>query len=140
MTKITFVNGTTPAVNATNLNQMQTNIENAINGVVTKGNNANGNYVKFQDGTLICYASKTGTSSLSDYWSFANRTNAISVTFPSTFVTTPSVSLGLRLENAQVSGGISGTTTTRFSCIILKPKGVTDTNYSFDYIAIGKWK
>lgn len=30
MTKITFVNGTTPAVNATNLNQMQTNIENAI--------------------------------------------------------------------------------------------------------------
>lgn len=31
MTKITFTNGTTPALNATNLNQMQTNIENAIN-------------------------------------------------------------------------------------------------------------
>ena len=31
MTKITFVNGTTPALNATNLNQMQTNVENAIN-------------------------------------------------------------------------------------------------------------
>lgn len=30
MTKITFVNGTTPAINDTNLNQMQTNIENAI--------------------------------------------------------------------------------------------------------------
>ena len=34
MTKITFVNGTTPAVNATNLNQMQTNIENAINALI----------------------------------------------------------------------------------------------------------
>lgn len=31
MNKITFVNGTTPAINDTNLNQMQTNIENAIN-------------------------------------------------------------------------------------------------------------
>lgn len=33
MDKITFVNGTTPAVNDTNLNQMQTNIENAINAL-----------------------------------------------------------------------------------------------------------
>lgn len=44
MTKITFVNGTTPAVNATNLNQMQTNIENAINALnpVVLYNNTNG--------------------------------------------------------------------------------------------------
>lgn len=34
MTKITFTNGTTPALNATNLNQMQTNIENAINALI----------------------------------------------------------------------------------------------------------
>lgn len=33
MTKIPFVNGTTPAINDTNLNQMQTNIENAINAL-----------------------------------------------------------------------------------------------------------
>lgn len=38
MTKIKFVNGTTPAVNATNLNQMQTNIENAINNKITPNN------------------------------------------------------------------------------------------------------
>lgn len=44
MTKITFVNGTTPAVNATNLNQMQTNIENTINALnpVVLYNNTNG--------------------------------------------------------------------------------------------------
>ena len=33
MEKINFVNGTSPALNATNLNQMQDNIENAINEV-----------------------------------------------------------------------------------------------------------
>lgn len=44
MTKITFVNGTTPAINDTNLNQMQTNIENAINALnpVVLYNNASG--------------------------------------------------------------------------------------------------
>lgn len=34
MDKINFVNGGQPAINDTNLNQLQTNIENAINGTV----------------------------------------------------------------------------------------------------------
>lgn len=34
MDKINFVNGSQPAINDTNLNQLQTNIENAINGTV----------------------------------------------------------------------------------------------------------
>lgn len=33
MDKINFINGQQPAINDTNLNQMQTNIENAINNV-----------------------------------------------------------------------------------------------------------
>ncbi len=44
MNKITFVNGTTPAINDTNLNQMQLNIEDAINALtpVTLYNNTSG--------------------------------------------------------------------------------------------------
>lgn len=34
MDKINFVNGSQPAINDTNLNKLQTNIENAINGTV----------------------------------------------------------------------------------------------------------
>ena len=37
MDKINFVNGTVPALNATNLNQMQTNIENAIEQEIITG-------------------------------------------------------------------------------------------------------
>lgn len=36
MEKINFVNGQAPAINGTNLNQLQTNVETAINGVDTK--------------------------------------------------------------------------------------------------------
>lgn len=34
MDKINFINGSQPAINDTNLNKLQTNIENAINGTV----------------------------------------------------------------------------------------------------------
>ena len=37
MQKITFVNGQAPALNATNLNQLQENIEDAIDEVITTG-------------------------------------------------------------------------------------------------------
>lgn len=39
MEKINFINGQAPALNSTNLNQLQTNVENAINGVDTKAGN-----------------------------------------------------------------------------------------------------
>lgn len=37
MEKITFVNGQAPALNATNLNQLQENVEDAIEAVITSG-------------------------------------------------------------------------------------------------------
>ena len=47
MDKINFVNKGQPAINDTNLNQMQTNIENAINAIIVEsGSNANGSYIK----------------------------------------------------------------------------------------------
>lgn len=37
MIKITFVNGQAPALNATNLNQLQENVEDAIEGLILSG-------------------------------------------------------------------------------------------------------
>lgn len=37
MEKIVFVNGQAPALNASNLNQLQENIEDAIDDVITDG-------------------------------------------------------------------------------------------------------
>lgn len=71
MNKIKFINGSQPAINDTNLNKLQTNIENAINGTVLYENVAGttenitlsdnySNYTKFdiycKEGTIItCY-------------------------------------------------------------------------------------
>ena len=52
MTKITFVNNSQPAINATNLNQLQTNIENAFNKKVLWTNSMASTKFKSQTITL----------------------------------------------------------------------------------------
>lgn len=56
MEKIIFEDlpSTKTPLNAENLNKIQENIENAINGIVESGSNENGTYIKFADGTMIC--------------------------------------------------------------------------------------
>jgi hypothetical protein len=53
MEKINFVNGSEPALNATNLNQMQDNVENAINDTKTNLENAINDTGNWQDLELI---------------------------------------------------------------------------------------
>ena len=79
MNKINFVNNGQPAINDTNLNQMQTNIENAINAImVESGSNTNGSYIKFSDGTMICRKKVTGTAVIDDsyYGLYKTKDNA----------------------------------------------------------------
>lgn len=55
MQKINFndLPDTNTPINSSNLNQLQTNVENAINGIVESGSNDNGSYIKYADGTMI---------------------------------------------------------------------------------------
>ena len=68
MEKINFVNGSQPAINDTNLNQLQTNVENSINALQSNVNDmistlgieeektVNGiHYIKYKNGKLIQY-------------------------------------------------------------------------------------
>ena len=61
MEKINFKDlpNTSTPINATNLNAIQTNTENAINGIIDSGSNDNGKWIKFSDGTMICMVTKT---------------------------------------------------------------------------------
>lgn len=114
-----------------------------INGIIESGSNANGNYVKFADGTLICYGSLTGTtSSLTDYYSAFNRTDAIAITFPMNFYSNPILTVSTGFAGGTISAIIStgSITTTGANAYGLKPKGINDLNYNILYQAIGKWK
>lgn len=59
-------------------------------GVTEKGTNANGTYVKFSDGTMICHGRVSISSlAITTPWGALYLSPALSVIFPATFVGAP---------------------------------------------------
>lgn len=101
-------------------------------------------YVKYLDGTMICFGNKTGTATFSDWWSFANRSpdtanTAISQDFAQEFIDVPNINITPSSTNI-FSTMVLQVTKINFKTVCLKPKGMSNTTYDFNYIAIGKWK
>lgn len=98
-------------------------------------------YIKYSDGTMICYGSTSGSSTNTDYWGqFVRTDDKLSIDFPQNFISTPIVCATSNYEGGTVSIMTSAITVSSFKFIILKIKGATQTNYGLKYIAIGKWK
>ena len=174
MEKINFINNSTPALNATNLNKLQDNVEDAIqdledsesakikttettsntdtyscnyiNSIVESGSNANGTYIKYIDGTMIC-ARKITLSSVpvnstwgSWYYYYDNTTYS----FVNEFISTPILQKTLVAPTpaGALLGdyGDSNVTTSGFRGItLIRPTSNTVTADIY-ITAIGKWK
>lgn len=112
--------------------------------VIERGSNANGGYVRFADGTQICWgAEQLATASTASGSVFVS--NGLTFTFPAAFVLAPSgVNGAVTLSSRWVSGAAaqwSGTgadvTTTQVSCRLIAAVSGSQSNVS--YIAIGRW-
>ena len=179
MEKINFINQSTPAVNATNLNKLQDNVEDAIqevqddvdskldisniktaettsntdtyscnyiNGIVESGNNANGNYIKYIDGTMICTRNiEISNASASSTWgSLYYYSDSTSYSFASEFISTPIIqktfvatdSVGAILGDY----GNSNVTTANFKGITLIRPSSGNITGNIYVTAIGRWK
>ena len=98
-------------------------------------------YIKYSDGTMICYGSTSGSSTNTDYWGqFVRTDDKLSIDFPQKFISTPIICANPSFEGQAVSIMISKISLSSFNFIILKTKEASQTNYSLKYIAIGKWK
>lgn len=105
---------------------------NYVNSIIESGSNTNGNYVKYTDGTMICWGSKpTGN-----------------ITFAETFISTPT--LIVSVNNAQnnfmhvaqgsASSGSTGSLVATYQSIGTTNAWAIDNTVTINYIAIGKWK
>ena len=142
MEKINFINNQAPALNATNLNQLQTNIENAINSVVESGSNDNGSWIKYSDGTMICYKS-TGEidMNITTSWGSLYEGNISVGNLPAEFIETPTIFVtpfgsGMLIEQ----GGIYASKTSWGNITGVRPNSVENVKARFHLMAIGKWK
>lgn len=134
------------ALSSSSTNPVQNKVVNdAIASIVQSGSNSNGSYIKYSDGTMICYGQASGTSNYANWWSFCYRTNeGIQVNFPATFTTAPIVTA----NPTNMLGGIfavliDSSTTDCFKFTGLKANGAHSSNYygwGLTYNAIGRWK
>lgn len=113
------------------------NIANSQN-IVESGDG----YIKYSDGTMICYGNYSGTTKLSEYFNWCKRTEEnISVTFKKEFLSAPTVVITPHYFSYVFSIMINQIKTTGFGFTGLKTNGAAiDTSVNIYYIALGKWK
>lgn len=138
-TKTVWENNSTPVLNADNLNKIEQGIyDNAFES----GSNANGNYIKFNDGTLICTKHVSGTTTCNTSWGSLYETPIIDLgSFAMNFIAIPCVSMTPRMGAGVIHEGVRNTSTSSFGTTWLARTSSADAiDYGIDCIAIGRWK
>ena len=126
-------------------------VDDSINGIVESGSNENGNWIKYNDGTMICTSVKLFENvSVTNSWGNLYETPELSLgNFPQSFISTPEGINCIMINNGNSSGKgsggfveyIIGTTNTSWGkTAIAKPTSVAAANIGLSLIAIGKWK
>jgi hypothetical protein len=106
--------------------------------MIDSGSNNNGKYIKFFDGTLICYGVVNNITTP------ANDGISTLITLPISFINT-NYNVSFTIVNgtaywASVSTSVNSKNTNNFMMYTWNEAGSDNSNQSFSYIAIGKWK
>jgi hypothetical protein len=106
--------------------------------ILERGSNANGDYIKFADGTLICWlTTPTLTASIAVGNVFTSTVSSPS--FPATFSVAPAISASatrLGGTTGHWAGSVSSSTTGATARLLTAVTGATGT---IDIIAVGRW-
>lgn len=110
--------------------------------IIESGSNDNGSWIKYSDGTMICYKS-TGEidMNITTSWGSLYEGNISVGNFPAEFIETPTISVtpfgsGMLIEQ----GGIDASKTSWGNITGVRPNSVENVKARFHLIAIGKWK
>lgn len=107
--------------------------------IIERGSNANGEYVKFADGTMICtgLTTKSGISS-SEFVNLHYTT--LTVDLPATFTNIPSVTCEPSFYESYIFWtAVYSWLTTRFSAYLLSERAFSSIDMVVRFIAIGRW-
>lgn len=103
---------------------------NYVNSIIESGSNANGNYVKYADGTMICYGIAN-----------TNAEGYITINFPISFTSVPTIAVAQASDSEttnMITVKLSTRTTSNFRAACVYSGGYL--HQYLNYIAIGKWK
>ena len=114
-----------------------------LNGIIESGNNENGSYTKFEDGTLICNYTQIVNTNVENAWGSIFVSPYITLhNFPVSFVNIPEVSI--QACRAQSTWIISGSENSKIKPMDVYLGTAVKIPDNFDFpinvIAKGKWK
>lgn len=119
-----------------------TDYDTAWSTIIESGSNDNGSWIKYSDGTMICYKS-TGEidMNITTSWGSLYEGNLSLGNFPAEFIETPTISVtpfgsGMLIEQ----GGFHASETSWGILTCVRPNSVENVKARFNLIAIGKWK
>ena len=119
-------------------NSLSLNGETVVGVIVESGSNANGRYVRFSDGTQICWFNDTGSINASTTTGTQTRWNSKAFTFPAAFNAVPMIA-----SDAFRNGGNLGWTAIQersaTGCSVYILSDYT-TQSLLSYMAIGTWR
>lgn len=134
---------TTNATNISNINDEISDINTEISNIIESGSNANGNWIKYSDGTMICTAKKQITTTRNTTYGVLYVSPKINAfLYPETFITINSIVLNAEAQNNSV-WLITADLGTEAQTPTFYIAGVTSAGsntYYINYTAIGKWK
>lgn len=110
-------------------------------GIVESGSGANGSYIKYADGTMICRKRVTSTVAVTVAWGSLFLSNDVNLgNFQSAFTEIPTVTVTIARSTGGFIDGIRETSGGFVGKVgVVRANATTDT-FAFDIIAIGRWK
>ena len=111
------------------------------NPIVDSGSNSNGNYIKYYDGTMICYKTVTDSVAMTTAWGNLYEGTMQLGDWPEEFISTPNVNV----TNVSSTGAmiecfdIAPTATSAGTVYFARPISYTS-NVTVNVLGIGKWK
>lgn len=110
--------------------------------IVDEGNNENGEWVKFYDGTMICRGYVNKTLTVNQAWGSLYYANVGKLTFPVAFSAVPYVEpINSSAHAVFIATTANNTSRTQTGDIdIYRPTTSNSASYSIGFVAIGRWK
>lgn len=130
-----------------NLDNLETpttnNLVGAINSIVESGSNANGDYIKYSDGTMICTKKVSFVGlQFTIAWGNVYETPPVELgDYAQEFVDIPLMFITAATSSA-VAEGVGNTKTSFGKIVFYRPirTDYADYRYNFYLMAIGKWR
>lgn len=123
-------------VTASDMNE----IKNVVNGMIESGSNNNGSWIKYSDGTMICYRKIEKTVAITDVYGTLYKGIIEDINFPQSFVSIPYCLAQNNGANHIIIGQCQAVSTTKIGKLEIWSSIATTTYVIPVIIAIGKWK